>query len=163
MEGFCVTICVVNVGFALLRSSCSGGYLKLSSSDIFSSSSFNMEDDDEQVAVCGQNERYSPPLVLFQDFAESAPPPPPPPPPSSSQQQQQQQQQVRGRRGRRTATLLLRVDEPSTSRSTFYAHFSFTRASDPELGLRMRGAVRREYEDGEFREQEGERSKRLGK
>ncbi len=84
-----------------------------------------------QVTVCGQNERYSPPLVLFQDFAS-------------------------GESGSRVATLLFKVDEASTSRSTFYAHYSFTRASDPDLGLRMRGAVRREYEDGEFREQEGE-------
>jgi len=85
----------------------------------------------EHPAICGQNERFSPPLVLFHDFRGEE------------------------RRRRRVATLELRVAEV-TPRSQFLAHFSFTSNSEGQLTDRMKGGRRRTYEEGEFREREGE-------
>jgi hypothetical protein len=65
--------------------------------------------------LCGDNERFSPPVVMFLDSDGG----------------------VRG-----SPVLLVGVDQ-QTPRSQFLAHFSFTSTSDKETGLRMVGGTRK--------------------
>jgi len=90
-----------------------------------------------EVSLCGQNERYAPPVVLFQDFAAADTA-------SAAADGDQTYSPVASR----SATLLFRVDE-TTSRSQFLAHYSFTKVDDPDSGLQMRGAVHVEPEEDE--------------
>jgi hypothetical protein len=66
------------------------------------------------LTLCGDNERYSPPVVMFLDYDENT---------------------------HGSPVLLVGVDE-ITPRSQFLAHFSFTRFSDTMTGLRIRGGNR---------------------
>ncbi|XP_059096393.1 uncharacterized protein LOC131890919 [Tigriopus californicus] len=70
-----------------------------------------------ELSICGQNERYFPPLVLFQDVKDA----------SSGEANE--------------ATLIFRVDEV-TSRSQFLAHYSFTPIDSLEdTAVQLRGAT----------------------
>ena len=91
-----------------------GGYLQLSTleQDAY---------DPEDLAICGPNERYSPPIVLFKDAF-------------SSQEAA-------------SATLLFRVDE-TTSRSQFLAHFAFPKVDHPETGVALKGAASKLEDEG---------------
>ena len=62
--------------------------------------------------MCGENERYSPPVVMFLDHAEDT---------------------------YSSPLLLVGVDHP-TQRSQFLAHFSFTSIHNKDTGLKLRGA-----------------------
>jgi hypothetical protein len=64
------------------------------------------------LTLCGDNERYYPPVVMFLDEDTQGSP-----------------------------VLLVGVDQ-STTRSQFLAHFSFTSTSDPKTGRRMSGGTR---------------------
>ena len=66
------------------------------------------------LTLCGENERYSPPVVMFLDYGENT---------------------------HGSPVLLVGVDE-ITPRSQFVAHFSFTSFSDTMTGLRIRGGNR---------------------
>ena len=76
-------------------------------------------DDPDELAICGANERYSPPIVIFKDPKESE----------------------------ASATLLFRVDE-TTSRSQFLAHFAFPSVDHPETGVALKGGSRLDKEGG---------------
>ena len=78
-------------------------------------------DDPDELAICGANERYSPPIVIFKDPKEAN---------SAS-----------------SATLLFRVDE-TTSRSQFLAHFAFPSVDHPETGVALKGGTRLDKEGG---------------
>ena len=54
------------------------------------------------LSICGENERYSPPVVMFHDFPQNE---------------------------AGTSSLIFRVDQ-STSRSTFLAHYAFVPAQE---------------------------------
>ena len=88
--------------FLILR--CVGGGIQfsLSPSSIFQTG---------PLTLCGDNERYSPPVVMFLDYGENT---------------------------HGSPVLLVGVDE-ITPRSQFLAHFSFTSFSDAKTGLRNRG------------------------
>ena len=64
------------------------------------------------LTLCGDNERYSPPVVMFLDEGTQGSP-----------------------------VLLVGVDQ-ATTRSQFLAHFSFTAGTDQKTGLRMSGGTR---------------------
>ena len=66
------------------------------------------------LTLCGDNERYSPPVVMFLDYGENT---------------------------HGSPVLLVGVDE-ITPRSQFLAHFSFTSFSDTVTGQRIRGGNR---------------------
>nr|XP_040571651.1 uncharacterized protein LOC121120834 [Lepeophtheirus salmonis] len=73
------------------------------------------------LSICGENERYSPPIVLFKDYQEGVP---------------------------GIATLFFRVDVPSSSRSQFIAHYAFVPIWEKngshfleETRLRIRGGA----------------------
>ena len=74
-------------------------------------------DDPDELAICGPNERYAPPIVMFKD-SESA-------------------------NSASAAMLLFRVDE-TTSRSQFLAHFAFPSVDNEETGLALKGATKLE-------------------
>eukprot|EP00095_Tigriopus_kingsejongensis_P003735 maker-scaffold357_size197762-snap-gene-0.47 protein:Tk03735 transcript:maker-scaffold357_size197762-snap-gene-0.47-mRNA-1 annotation:"PREDICTED: uncharacterized protein LOC658825" len=99
---------------------CTGGFMQLISGlrgrDDLSAPGSDLEFHSSELSICGQNERYFPPLVLFQDVEDVS--------------------------GRPTeATLLFRVDEP-TSRSQFLAHYSFTPVNSPEeTAVQLRGGT----------------------
>ena len=95
-------------------SRCVGGFLQL----IRGSPEMTYQSD--RLAVCGQNERYSPPIVLFED------------PPAASEA---------GGLSSASATLLFKIDE-TTSRSQFLAHYSFTPVDEPRTGIQTRGGTR---------------------
>ena len=65
-----------------------------------------------ELVICGENERYVPPLVMFLDPKEAG-----------------------------SAVLLVRVDT-TTSRSQFLSHYSFTPDSRPHTGRQNRGGQR---------------------
>ena len=73
--------------------------------------------DPDELAICGPNERYAPPIVMFKD-SESA-------------------------NSASAAMLLFRVDE-TTSRSQFLAHFAFPSVDNEETGLALKGATKLE-------------------
>lgn len=79
--------------------------------------------DPDELAICGPNERYAPPIVMFKDSesANSAPSP-------------------------FAAMLLFRVDE-TTSRSQFLAHFAFPSVDNQETGVALKGATKLEGSD----------------
>ena len=79
--------------------------------------------DPDELAICGPNERYAPPIVMFKDSesANSAPSP-------------------------FAAMLLFRVDE-TTSRSQFLAHFAFPSVDNQETGVALKGATKLEGRD----------------
>ena len=74
----------------------------------------------DELAICGPNERYSPPIVMFED------------PPSVATSL--------SAASAATATLLFRVDE-TTSRSQFLAHFAFPSVTDPDTGVALLGGT----------------------
>jgi hypothetical protein len=74
-----------------------------------------MSYDPDKLAVCGANERYSPPIVLFEDPASL---------------------QIAA-----SATLLFRVDE-TTSHSQFLAHYAFVPVDHPDTGIVMKGGAK---------------------
>ena len=90
---------------------CDGGYLQLSTSGGY---------DSDELAICGQNERYSPPIVLFKD-------------------------PLADENSAASATLLFRIDE-TTSRSQFLAHFAFPSSDHLETGVGLKGASKLEDE-----------------
>ena len=92
---------------AVLDPRCEGGGVQfvLSSTAVFST---------RHLTLCGDNERYSPPVVMFLDLTNHS---------------------------HVSPVLLLGVDH-STSRTQFLAHFSFTSSSDKQTGLRMAGGTR---------------------
>lgn len=94
----------------LLR--CVGGSLQLKEDEDYGY-------DADELAICGPNERYSPPIVVFKD----------PISPGSAA----------------SATLLFRIDE-TTSRSQFLAHFAFPSVEHPETGVAIKGASKIEDE-----------------
>ena len=78
--------------------------------------------DPDELAICGPNERYAPPIVMFKDSesANSAAPSLP-----------------------FSAMLLFRVDE-TTSRLQFLAHFAFPSVDNQETGVALKGATKLE-------------------
>ena len=93
---------------------CIGGYLQVA---IGESLTFR----DNELATCGANERYFPPLVQFVDFDWTSNDP-------------------------KVAMLLFKVEE-TTSRSQFLAQYSFTKESSEETGLFIKGAQRDQDDD----------------
>ena len=93
--------------FNLKNLSCVGGGVQFVSS---LSSIFQTR----PLTLCGDNERFSPPVVMFLDSDDNSPASP---------------------------VLLVGVDQ-QTPRSQFLAHYSFTSSSDKETGLRMAGGTR---------------------
>lgn len=75
--------------------------------------------DPDELAICGPNERYSPPIVVFKDPISQG--------------------------SAASATLLFRIDE-TTSRSQFLAHFAFPSVQHPETGVAIKGASKMEDE-----------------
>ena len=75
--------------------------------------------DPDELAICGPNERYAPPIVMFKD-SESA-----------------------NSDSSFAAMLLFRVDE-TTSRSQFLAHFAFPSVDNQETGVALKGATKLE-------------------
>jgi len=102
---------------------CVGGHLQLRSARLEAGSedSEELEDmesyDPDELAICGPNERYAPPIVMFKDSASAN---------SAS-----------------AALLLFRVEE-TTSRSQFLAHFAFPSVDNEETGVALKGATKLE-------------------
>ena len=95
---------------------------------------------DTEPSICGQNERYFPPLVLFQDFPQDL---------ARDPDDDDDEPRV--------ASLLFRVDETTTSRSQFLAHFSFTPTDAKDTGVQLRGGTPMEtVEDGEEEDDDNE-------
>lgn len=95
---------------------CIGGFLQ------FNKGSTDLGYRPDQLAICGANERYSPPIVMFEDATEES-------------------EAV-------SAVLLFRVDE-TTSRSQFLAHYSFTPLNHPDTGVQMKGGTKRTNSDSD--------------
>ena len=100
---------------------CVGGFLQLSSKFSGTVEDYADYQDPDELAICGPNERYSPPIVVFKDPTEAS--------------------------AAASATLLFRVDE-TTSRSQFLAHFAFPSMDHPDTGVALKGATRLDKEGG---------------
>ena len=91
---------------------CVGGFLQLVKGN-------QMEFQKDELAICGANQRYSPPIVQYRDFLPSE---------------------------NNVAVLLFKVEE-TTSRSQFLAHYSFTPNDQPDTGTFIRGGKRAQNEE----------------
>ena len=87
--------------------------------------------DPDELAICGPNERYSPPIVMFKDPKE----------------EEDKAEGANMASAAASATLLFRVDE-TTSRSQFLAHFAFPAMDHPDTGVALKGATRLDKEGG---------------
>ena len=105
--------------FLLYR--CVGGFLQLhrggGTGSEWQEDTTDVVYNPDELAICGPNERYAPPIVMFKD-SESA-------------------------NSASAAMLLFRVDE-TTSRSQFLAHFAFPSVDNEETGLALKGATKLE-------------------
>ena len=104
---------------------CVGGFLQLSSKFSGTVEDYADYQDPDELAICGPNERYSPPIVIFKD-------------PKDGKEESE---------AAASATLLFRVDE-TTSRSQFLAHFAFPSMDHPDTGVALKGATRLDKEGG---------------
>ncbi|CAB4066240.1 unnamed protein product [Lepeophtheirus salmonis] len=130
LEEFCDNMCNITISSSAMRNSSgrSFGEIKSPSSAIgplfflqFLRGSRLTSTSPLDLSICGENERYSPPIVLFKDYQEGVP---------------------------GIATLFFRVDVPSSSRSQFIAHYAFVPIWEKngshfleETRLRIRGGT----------------------
>ena len=91
--------------------------------------------DPDELAICGPNERYSPPIVMFKD------------PKEGEEDEKKTAEGANMASAAASATLLFRVDE-TTSRSQFLAHFAFPAMDHPDTGVALKGATRLDKEGG---------------
>eukprot|EP00093_Oithona_nana_P013342 13342.XXX_253715_241698_1 [CDS] Oithona nana genome sequencing. len=114
---------------------CVGGFLQLSSK--FSGTEVDYAEDrlqdPDELAICGPNERYSPPIVMFKD------------PKEGEEDEKKTAEGANMASAAASATLLFRVDE-TTSRSQFLAHFAFPAMDHPDTGVALKGATRLDKE-----------------
>ena len=108
---------------------CVGGFLQLSSKFSGTVEDYADYQDPDELAICGPNERYSPPIVIFKDPKDG------------------KEESGGANTEAASATLLFRVDE-TTSRSQFLAHFAFPSMDHPDTGVALKGATRLDKEGG---------------